>query len=482
MQKKITLADYFSTHASKEKFIFELETGKKKDHLSIFDNAKKMAAFQKIKEGDIVTVILPNSIDFIECFLASLLGGWIFNPLPYFIQDQEIKKIFKYIKPSAIITDKKEIFINFSNKYKIYNLQELTLKNNKYKSKKIKPNSAAALYYSSGTTGNPKGVLYSHSNMTSLIKSIVKGFKFKKNDHQLAFLPFGHTASINYNILPSLLTGCNLFISKGFEHLRSDFFNIIEKNRITYTEVVPTVIFLLNKLKINIKNLDLSSLDFIGCGSSTLPLSAQKEFIKQYGIGIGNLYGLSETGPTHIDDPREKNWKPGSIGVPLNVNKCKISKDGEILIKGKNVFMGYYKNNQLYKEIVKKKWFHTGDLGKFDNNKFYFIDRKKDLIIKGAINIVPMEIEEVIYKHPKILECVVVGKIDKIHGEDVALVAVKNGKAEDKKLKKEIIKLCKNNFSSYKIPSHIEFWESIPKTASKKLLRRKVRELINKPL
>ena len=482
MQKKITLADYFSTHASKEKFIFELETGKKKDHLSIFDNAKKMAAFQKIKEGDIVTVILPNSIDFIECFLASLLGGWIFNPLPYFIQDQEIKKIFKYIEPSAIITDKKEIFINFSNKYKIYNPQELTLKNKKYKSKKIKPNSAAALYYSSGTTGNPKGVLYSHSNMTSLIKSIVKGFKFKKNDHQLAFLPFGHTASINYNILPSLLTGCNLFISKGFEYLRDDFFNILEKNKITYTEIVPSILFLLNKLKVDIKNLDLSSLGFIGCGSSTLPLSAQKEFTKQYGIGIGNLYGLSETGPTHIDDPRGKNWKPGSIGVPLNVNKCKISKDGEILIKGKNVFIGYYKNEELYKDTVRKKWFHTGDLGKYDKKKYYFIDRKKDLIIKGGINIVPMEIEEVIYQHPKILECVVVGKIDKIHGEDVALVVVKSGEIQDQKLEKEIIKLCRNSFSSYKIPSHIEFWDSIPKTASKKLLRRKVRELINKPL
>ena len=94
----------------------------------------------------------------------------------------------------------------------------------------------------------------------------------------------------------------------------------------------------------------------------------------------------------------------------------------------------------------------------------------------------PMEIEEVVHEHPNILECVVVGKLDKIHGENVVLVAVKSGKIDDKKLKNEIIKLCRNNFSSYKIPSHIEFWESIPKTASKKLLRRKVRVLINKPL
>ena len=144
--------------------------------------------------------------------------------------------------------------------------------------------------------------------------------------------------------------------------------------------------------------------------------------------------------------------------------------------------MGYYKNEALYKDTVKNKWFHTGDLGKYSKGKFYFIDRKKDLIIKGGINIVPMEIEEVIHEHPKILECVVVGKLNKIYGEDVALIAVKNGKIDNKELKKEIIEICKNNFSSYKIPSYIEFWKSIPKTASNKLLRRKVRQIINKAL
>ena len=174
-----------------------------------------------------------------------------------------------------------------------------------------------------------------------------------------------------------MLIGCNLFISKGFEHLRSNFFNVLEEYKITYTEVVPSVLFLLNKLKVDIRKLDLSSLEFIGCGSSTLPISAQKEFIKRYKIGIGNLYGLSETGPSHIDDPRKKNWKPGSIGVPLDVNKCKINKHGEMLIKGKNVFIGYYKNKKLYEKVVKNHWFCTGDLGKHHRGKFYFVDVKR---------------------------------------------------------------------------------------------------------
>ena len=480
MQKNKTLADYFSEHASPSKFIYELETGEKKNHELVLNNARQMSSNKQINKDDMVTVILPNSIHYIECFLAAMLGGWIFNPLPYFIQTQELKKIFAYVEPDIIITDKKEIFSNFSKKYKIFTPDQIFFENKKFEKKEIDTLKPAALYYSSGTTGNPKGIMYSHKNMVTLINSIIQGFKFTKADRQLAFLPFGHTASINYNILPSLLVGCDLFISKGFEHLRNTFFNILEKHKITYTEIVPTVLFVLNKLKIDISNINLSSLEFIGCSSSTLPLSAQKEFIKQYGVGVGNLYGLSETGPTHIDDPREKGWQPGSVGIPLDVNECRISDDGEILIKGENVFTGYYKNEKLYKNIVVNGWFHTGDLGTYRRGKFYFTDRKKDIIIKGAINIVPMEIEEVVHEHPGVLECVVVGKSDKIHGEDVAVVIVKNGNMNDKKLAQEIKTLCRSRFSSYKVPNHIEFWKNIPRTPSKKLLRRKVRELINR--
>ena len=254
MKPHTTLADYFIEHASSSKFIYEIEDGKKKSHKQIIENAKKISTNLNLDNESIVTVILPNSIEYIECFLSTMIRGLVFNPVPYFIQTQELKKIFEYINPSIIITDKKEIFSIFSNKYKIFSPQQLTKEENKFEKRKIDPEQAAALYYSSGTTGNPKGVMYSHKNMINLISSIVRGFKFTREDKQLAFLPFGHTASINYNILPSLLVGCDLFISKGFEFLRSIFFDVLEKHKITYTEIVPTVLFVLNKLKINIKN------------------------------------------------------------------------------------------------------------------------------------------------------------------------------------------------------------------------------------
>jgi long-chain acyl-CoA synthetase len=480
MPKKITLADYFSEYLTSKKLIYEVETGVKKSYYQIFENALGLAAGLELEQGDRLTVILPNSSTWVEYFLASMMGGWVFSPVPYFVQVQELDKILTYVSPKAIVTDREDINEKLGNKYKVLKVYQNQASHKRYNRPNIDENAPAALYYSSGTTGNPKGVIYSHKNMTSLIASIIRGFKFSPEDRQFAFLPFGHTASINYNILPALMVGCDLIISQGFEQLRQNFFKVLAKHRITYTEIVPTVLFMLNKLRMNNQGLDLSNLQFIGCGSSTLPLTSQIEFMDTYGIKVANLYGLSETGPSHIDDPRESDWVPGSIGYPLDVNECKIAEDGEILLKGDNIFTGYYQNESLYKDIINDGWFHTGDLGERKNGKFYFTDRKKDLIIKGGINIVPMEVEEAIYCHPHVAECVVVGKFSKLHGEEIVAVVVKTvGVGDETQLAREIKAICKQKLSSYKVPCNVFFWESLPKTASKKLIRRKVREKIN---
>ena len=480
MPKKVTIADYFAEHLSSKNGVLEVETGIEKSYALIYESALSLAAGLELEKGDHLTIILPNSCAWIEYFLASMIGGWGFSPLPCFVQVQELDKILTYVKPKAIITDREDINKKLGSKYKVLKVYENQASYENYKRPVIMEDEAAALYYSSGTTGNPKGVIYSHKNITSLIASIIRGFKFTSKDKQLAFLPFGHTASINYNILPALMVGCNLIISQGFEQLRQNFFMILSKHRITYTQIVPTVLLMLNKLSLKSEALDLSQLQFIGCGSSTLPLTSQKEFMEKYGVKVANLYGLSETGPSHIDDPRDPGWEPGSIGFPLDVNKCKIAEDGEIMLKGENIFIEYYQNESLYKKVVIDGWFHTGDLGEKNNKKFYFTDRKKDLIIKGGINIVPMEVEEAIYLHPFVTECVVVGKLSKIHGEEIIAVVVKTDDApEDTQLNQEIKDYCKKRLSSYKVPNKVFFWESLPKTASKKLIRRKVREKIN---
>ena len=172
-------------------------------------------------------------------------------PIPYFTEKNEIKKILKFIQPNIILSDGNKDLKFF--KKKIININHI-LDKKIYKKKLIRNelNDLACIYYSSGTTGNPKGIMYSHENMLSLIDSINEDFKFGPEDKHLTFLPFGHTASINYNILPSLMTGSELFISKGFDKIGVNFFNILRKYKITYTQIVPSVLFILNKMNINI--------------------------------------------------------------------------------------------------------------------------------------------------------------------------------------------------------------------------------------
>ncbi len=481
LKSAATIVDHFRKHIDSTRVVCEVETGRQLSFRQLLDVADRRRSAFSVYDQKVVTVILPNSISYLEYFLAILGANNIFNPIPYFTSVQELKTILKYIEPACVVTDREDIIREIKDEHRIMNpltdpLPEKPLGDME---KEIDEDMPAALYYSSGTTGDPKGVLYSHKNMVSLIASVIRGFGFTAQDNQLAFLPFGHTASINYNILPSLMCGSNLYISKGFEHLRDNFFEVLAEYKITYTEIVPTVLFMLVKLNVDIARFDLRALRFIGCGSSTLPIASQKEFIDKYQIKVANLYGLSETGPSHIDHPLGADWKPGSIGVPLDVNECKISSEGELLLKGDNIFVGYYKNEKLYERVVRDGWFHTGDLGLERDGKFYFVDRKKDLIIKGGINIVPMEVEEVFYKHPQVHECVVVGKEDKIIGEDVVAVVVPKDNNNAADLVRELKNLCKSQLSNYKIPSRILLWDKLPKTHSNKLLRRKVREIIN---
>ena len=458
--------------------IKEIETGRCASYKQIYDDVLLWRNYFADFRQKIVSVILPNSIDYLIGFFAINSTRNIYNPIPYFVSIQELKKIFKYVKPEMLVTDRDDIIEEYGDILKIVDTKNIVLKHENTAEHQQSDRDIASLYYSSGTTGNPKGVLYSNKNMVSLIDSIVRGFDFTSTISHMAFLPFGHTASINYNILPALFCGAPLFISQGFEHLRKTFFKCLSKYKIGYTEVVPTVVFLLNKLNLQTEGLDFENLKFIGCGSSTLPLVAQTEFIDKYKIPLANLYGLSETGPSHIDNPLEPNWAPGSIGVPLDVNKCMINRDGEILLKGENVFVGYFKNPDLYKEVVLDGWFHTGDIGYEKDGKFYFTDRKKDLIIKGGINIVPMEIEETLYKHPDVHECAVVGRDNDLFGEEIVAVIVSKNERDEATLSQELKALCKSELSNYKVPSRIVFWKDLPKTHSKKIIRRKIRDRI----
>ncbi|MFC2140722.1 class I adenylate-forming enzyme family protein [Acidobacteriota bacterium] len=450
-----------------------------------------------VRKGDRVTVVIENSPEYCFFYFAIIRAGALINPMPFTSHKEEILKNLRLVEPRVTFIDarkekefkeeeKKDIFFvpvsaerTFEKSLEETGVQLVT-------PVVLEENSPACLYYSSGTTSDPKGVLYSHKNMIALISSICRGFKFStEHEVHLLMLPLGHTASTNYSMLPCAYIGGKIVMAESFWHIRTRIWKLIEEHWATYMEVVPTVLYsILNIYRKKVDN-DISFMRYVGCGSAPLQKAVQVEFQERFGLRIANLYGLSETGPTHIDDPLAPNWKPGSIGVPLDVNEVKIVDDngnepeanqtGEIVVKGDNVFVGYYKNQAQYEKVVIDGWFYTGDLGyKDESGIFYFVDRKKDLIIKGGINIVPGEIDEILMRHPSVKEGVTIGVPDPMFGEEVkSFVVPKDGMTVTAE---EIIAHCANFLPKTKVPKYVEIVEDIPKTHSGKLLRKKLRE------
>lgn len=511
LQKCVTFSDVLRFHAqnsSDHLWLHEGITGRDYSFKEIDDLVDRAASYLKqngCNPGDIISVILNNCLEYIILFFAAIRLGLIFNPFPISLSSRDIQKYLNYIQP-------KLVFCN-DNHFKELNNNRWTTKlitkrdgqkteegfgaDNLVKQLKAcvrydkidyrpKGSEAACIYYSSGTTADPKGVICSHENMISNISSIVRGFGWDREDAHLIILPLGHTAAINYSLLPCMYCGGRIVLFESFWKIRDRIWKHIQKFNITYIEVVPSVLFsILNTPYKDYDRNALRSFKYIGCGSAPLPIETQKRIEARFKLKVANLYGLSETGPTHIDNPLVPGWKPGSIGCPLDVNDVRIynvdgsesgvGQVGEIAVKGDNVFVGYFKNERAYSQAFKNKYFFTGDLGyRDDEGIFYFSERKKDLIIKGGVNIFPGEIDEVIYEHGQIKEALTVGVQDEYLGQRIMSFVVlkeKNATSQD-----HLRQFCLDRLGRFKCPDEFVFVDNIPKGPSGKLLRRALKE------
>jgi long-chain acyl-CoA synthetase len=487
--------NHWADKATQKTFIQDVSTNKGytySDFNKLVNGSVILLEELGVKPGDTVSICIRNSSEFLMLYFASIRLGSIINPLPFSLSEEELSKTLDFVQPKLTFLER----INSDRVSKTHNTFIVRLYGEdsfshrvrkypcEYIMRNLNEDDAACLYYSSGTTANPKGILYSHKNMISLISSICRCFNHTFETIHFGILPMGHTAITNYSFLPVTYAGGSLIFAENFIKIRADFWKIIETYKVSYVEAVPTIVFLILNTKYPDYSREKISLSYIGCGSAPLPSTIQMDFQKRFGIPVANLYGLSETGPTHFDNPLEQNWKPGSIGFPLDVNECKILDDnfnelafnevGEIAIKGPNVFIGYYKNEEAYKKAIKNELFLTGDLGyKNKDGRFFYADRKKDLIIKGGVNVYPEEIDEILFKHPSVLAASTIGIPDPMFGEEIVSFVVKKKPVSEA----ELIKHCLLHLQQLKCPKKIIFIESIPQTYSGKLLRKKLRSL-----
>ncbi len=346
------------------------------------------------------------------------------------------------------------------------------------------PDDTAVLLYTSGTTGAPKGAELTHFNMFfNAFYSSREITKCALGEVALVTLPLFHSFGQTCLMNASVLSGATMSMLPRFETQKA--MELIDRDKVGLIAMVPTMYFFFLNTP-DWEKYDFSSLRLAVSGGAALPAEVHRRFQERYGITILEGYGLSETSPVASFTLEGWEVRPGSIGRPIWGVDMRVMREdgsfgeveevGEIVIRGHNVMKGYYKRPEATRAAIVDDWFHTGDVGRMDaDGYFYIVDRKKDLIIRGGMNIYPREIEEVVYKHPKVLEVAVIGVPDEMRGEEVKVfVSPKEG---EEIVPEEIHEFISEHMAKYKWPKFVEVLDELPKGPTGKILKRELRAL-----
>lgn len=481
-----------------------------------------------VKRGDRVAVILNNSLEFVISYYAIFRLGAIAVPLNPSFKKEELKYLLKDSKAQTVILESPLTNILKSLKEVLPDLKNIIItdlprrarpqacrprhlpippapaaarpqidekafifweeiKSSKYRGqslspplslKGVRPTDPAVIIYTSGVTSLPKGALLTHKNLISCAKSSIKASAVSKEDIFLTVIPLFHAYALTVCMNIPILLGARSLILENF--IPQKVIQAIKKYKVTLFPGVPTMFaYLLNTPGIRKK--DLQSLRF--CLSGAMPLDSRilKSWEEKFAVPILEGYGPTEAGPVASLNPL-KGRKLGSVGVPIPDVSIKIvdekggelavGKVGEVIISGPNVMKGYL-NQSATKKALKKGWFYTGDLGKKDQEGYlYLVGRKKEMIIVGGFKVYPQEVEEVLLKHPQIIEAAVVGVQDQYKGESVKAFIVL--KPEGELTYEETINFLKEKLADYKIPRYLEFRKELPKTELGKILKREL--------
>ncbi len=353
------------------------------------------------------------------------------------------------------------------------------------------PDDTAVILYTSGTTGQPKGAELTHLNMVlNTIASRDLGLSLldastDRKDIALITLPLFHSTGLTAQMNAQLYHGSAVLLLPRFD--AGAVIEAMLRERVSTWIGVPTMYWALLRYAEQ-HQVDAASirqhLRLCYSGGAPMPVEIMREFERVFGIRILEGYGLSETSPVVSFNHPELPSKPGTVGQPLfavdvrvvdlSDRELPVGQAGEVVVRGHNVMKGYYKRPEATAEAMRNGWFHTGDIGVFDTDGYLaIVDRIKDLIIRGGCNVYPRELEETLLTHPGVSLCAVVGVPDERLGEEVkAFIVPRAGSALTEA---ELVAWCKERMAPYKYPRLIEFRESLPTSATGKLLKRELR-------
>ena len=455
-----------------------------------------------VKKGEHITVLAENTHKYLETYFAAAKMGICVIPLNFRLSDNELIQIVNdseatcffagdgYEQRAEAISGQIQNIharIAFDNHFPGFiNYEEmLNDASDDEPEMDIDENELAVLMYTGGTTGLPKGVMMSHRNLMTAVLSATVSLGFTHNDATCFVLPLFHVSF--WSALSLLMVGGKVSINRKPD--LNSIFKLVENEKCTHINSVPTLYgWMLQFADIDAYN--RSSLRSMTYAGSPFPPELLKQCILKFGNKFSQAYGMTEAlGVTQLSEwdhflEGEKFKLLSSAGKSSYCAEIRIFDEndlpvktgdiGEIVVRGKHVMIGYWKNPELTHKVLRGGWYHSGDMGYLDEEEYLFlVDRKADMIVTGGENVYPKEVEDVLYEHQAVSMAAVVSAPDKKWGERVqAVVVLKQGQSATEE---ELISLCKKKLGGYKCPKSIEFWESIPTTTVGKILRKEVK-------
>lgn len=447
-----------------------------------------------LEVGDKVVLSCLNSPEFIYSYFGTVRNGAVIVPINllltmeeimYIVKDSEAK--FMIIHPLILQKAKlsKEAIEKGLGITLIVLDEEFDRQLSKVPTEDFEDytneNSISTFLYTSGTTGRQKAAMLTHKSLVVNSEQCYTALQARPDDIYMCVLPMFHVFAFTACILMPLFSGATISILESFQP--KEVIETLLKDGITIFMGVPSMYVVL--LEAGKKNITFPKLRLAVSGGAALPVEIYRQGREIMKLPIVEGYGLTEASPAVSFNPPDGVQKEGSIGLPLPGIECRIIDEednelpagevGELAVRGDNVMLGYYNQLEETLKTLRNGWLHTGDLAKKDEEGYiYIVDRKKDMVIVAGLNVYPREVEEVIYKYPKVKEAAVIGLADKLRGEYVkAFVVLKEG---EECHSKELLRFMKETLASYKLPRHVEFVESLPKNSTGKIMKRILKE------
>ena len=470
-----------------------------------------------VKPGDVVGIFLPNCWEFCVAFHASQVVGAVPTLLNPTYRDREVRYQLGNSGATILITDGANLegiqLCELPNLRRVYTTRQsatgaepfanlLQPASNSFP-KPIEPpeQTLATLPYSSGTTGMPKGVMLSHYNLVANIYQLLgpNAAQLNAQDTILCSLPLYHIYGLNVILNPILVLGATLVLIPRFN--AQQLMNLLTEERVTMMPLVPPAINALCQAAEAGQFPRDHCVRWVKSGAAPLAPDLPRRFTALTGILVCQGYGMTEASPvTHCGFLDSALYRPDSIGHPLALTDCRVlahgdidptetpenltetpsGLPGELVMRGPQFMLGYWKEPNATAAVLRDGWFWSGDIVTRDREGFYrVVDRRKEMIKYKGFAVAPAEVEAVLLEHPAVKECGVVGRPNIDAGEiPVAFVTLREGFVDSRKLQDELCSFVADRLTHFKQPREVHFIDAVPKTASGKILRRELRKAL----